>query len=364
MNILFRKSKNGDETAIKINIEGIEIKINLEVAECVGLWLAEGDTKTKWEITFTNNCYVLVELFAKTMQEIFKHEKIKPRIYIYSPDKKKIKISLNCKINYYIDKRASKPYFIYRIGSTKLNFQWINIVNKVKNEEKFFKYILRGFFAGEGNLKGGSHSNRTIRIAQGEPNKFIEQILKYYKITYKYSYNGRSYNITGKWNWDKLANIKIADLHPIKKEKFWKLLNSYKEIHYPDNYLRDNILKKLNKPYTSFELSIEFNRSQARIQDILIPLKKENKIQVFYVKSKAYWIKNNQNKIIISKVKDNYLKSLIHKRKNTKKLAKEIGVCWKSAYRRLTELEKLNLVFKDVKGIWMIKPTKKEVIVL
>lgn len=26
------------------------------VARCAGLWLAEGDTKSKSELTFTNNC--------------------------------------------------------------------------------------------------------------------------------------------------------------------------------------------------------------------------------------------------------------------------------------------------------------------
>ena len=31
-----------------------------EIAECVGLWLAEGDNKTRMEITFTNNCLFLI----------------------------------------------------------------------------------------------------------------------------------------------------------------------------------------------------------------------------------------------------------------------------------------------------------------
>ena len=28
-----------------------------KLAECIGLWLAEGDSKTNSELTITNNCY-------------------------------------------------------------------------------------------------------------------------------------------------------------------------------------------------------------------------------------------------------------------------------------------------------------------
>ncbi len=277
---------------------------------------------------------------------------------------KKKQLNLNCKTNYYTDKRASKPYFIYRIGSVKLTFQWRDIVKKTKNNKKFYKYILRGFFAGEGNLKEGNHSNRTIKIAQGKPNIFIEQILRYYDIIYQYAHNGRAYCITGKWNWDKLAKIKIADLHLIKKEKFWRIYKSYKEVHYPGHYIRDKILTFLDKPHTSLELSDIFNRSPARIYDVLYLLKKEGILQIFRVGSRAYWIKSDQNKIIISQVKKRYLSLVKNSRKTTVELAKEIGVCCKSAYNRLTELQKLNLVVRDSKGEWEFVIPEKEVIVL
>ena len=159
-------------------------------------------------------------------------------------------------------------------------------------------------------MKEGSHSNRTIRIAQGKPNIFIEQILRYYDVTYQYTHNGRSYDITGKWNWNMLAKIKIADLYPIKKEKFWRIYKSYKEIHYPDHYIRDKIVVFLDKPYASLELSKIFNRSPVRIYDLFGFLKKEGTLQIFRVRSKAYWIKSDQNKIIISQIKEKYLKSL------------------------------------------------------
>ena len=119
------------------------MKITPEIAECAGLWLAEDDNKTKGEITFTNNCYILVEFFAKTIQQLFKNSNFRPRIYVYSANNEKKQLSLNCKTNYYTDKRASKPYFIYRIGSVKLTFQWKDIVKKTKNNKKFYKYILR-----------------------------------------------------------------------------------------------------------------------------------------------------------------------------------------------------------------------------
>jgi len=59
-------------------------KITTELAECIGLWLAEGDKKTEREITFTNNCIPLVELFGFTIQKQFENYPINPRIYVYS----------------------------------------------------------------------------------------------------------------------------------------------------------------------------------------------------------------------------------------------------------------------------------------
>ena len=157
---------------------------------------------------------------------------------------------------------------------------------------------------------------------------------------------------------------KIADLYPIKKEKFWRIYKSYKEIHYPDHYIRDKIVVFLDKPYASLELSKIFNRSPVRIYDLFGFLKKEGTLQIFRVRSKAYWIKSDQNKIIISQIKEKYLKSLKRKEKTAGKLAKEIGICWKSAYRRITELQKLNLLDKDSKGLWKTVFQVKKVIVL
>lgn len=341
-----------------------EIEITPEIAECVGLWLAEGDNKSLYEVTFTNNCFHLVEFFASTINELFKSYEIKPRLYVYSSKKVCIKFPLAYKINYYEDKRARKPYFIYRISSVIVVKKWKSLVEEMKQNNTFYLSILRGFFAGEGNIKIGSHSNKTCRIAQGKPNKFIEKILHYLDITFKFSYNDRSYDITGKWNMDVIAEKKIADLHPLKKEKFWSMYNSYKELHYPDHWLKNNILNVLDEPYSSLKLASRFNRSQARIQDILIPLKKEGIIQRFGVRSKSYWIKTEKNKLIISKRKEKYLHSLKQNKKTTAEIAKDICVCWKAAYRRLLELQKLNLVKIDTNGYWKRIPTRKEVIII
>lgn len=339
-------------------------KITNEIAECVGLWLAEGDKKTEREITFTNNCIPLIELFGFTIQKQFQNYPINPRTYIYSAKNEKIQLAINCKRKYYTDVRANSPYIIYRVASVKVVKEWKRIVSQVKNEKKYHKDILKGFFAGEGNIKEGSHSNRTIRIAQGKRDAFIEKILKHLGITYRYSKKERTYIITGKWNWEKFAKMKIADLHPEKRMKFYRIFNDYKEEHYPNNYIRKKIRIFLKEPQTTSDISKKFKRSFTRIQDILIPLKKENEIQVFRVRSKTYWINTNQNKIIISKIKEKYLKSLTKKRKTIAELSKEMNVCWKSSHRKLLELQKLNLVVKDTNGMWKHLYSKKEVIVL
>ena len=326
--------------------------------------MAEGDSKTQREITFTNNCFPLVKFFANNIQQLFKRYNVKSRLYVYSAKKEKKRRLLALQTNYYTDIRARKPYFIFRVNSVDVSRRWKIIVEKIKHNKKFYTHILIGFFAGEGNLKESAHSNKTIRIAQGKPHRFIEKILKYHGIKYRYEYHGRAYAITGKWNWDIFAQKKLANLHPVKKEKFWNMYYSFKEVHYPNHTLKNNILKILCKPYATKELSKIFKRTPARIRDILIPLKKDGVLKNFKVRSKSYWIKTDSKKIIISKIKEKYLTSLKRKEKTTGEIAKEMDVCWKSAHHRLTELQKLNLVAKDSKGVWENVPKKEKVVVL
>ncbi len=329
-------------------------------AECVGLWLAEGGNKSKSEITFTNNCLGLVDLFKKTINEIFKDCSYNQRIYVYSKTGKKIKVPYDdCVIKYYAHERATKPFFIYRIASVKLIGKWREIVNKSLNLKEFYPYVLRGFFAGEGNIKEVSHNSRVLRIAQKERKEFIDVILKDLGIKFSFNSKGRSYEIHGKPMWDIFANLKLADLHPHKKRRFWEVYNHFKEEHYETNFLINNILPILNKPITTKKISQIFNRSPARITDVLVELKKQDKVNNFRIRSVDYWT-NNPNLIIISKLKKEYL-ILIDNPRPTSEFAKYFKIDWKSSFRRLKELEKLNLVRRLENGKWMKLPNQKTI---
>jgi len=331
------------------------------VAECVGLWLAEGDTKTRLEVTFTNNCPELINLFYKTINKLFKDHKYNLRIYIYSNEDTNVNLSYNCIIKNYIDNRARKPYFIVRLASVEVIKKWKEIIEEITKDKSLYPYILRGFFAGEGNIKTGSHKARVIRIAQGSRNIFLEEILNYLAIKrFSFRLPERSYVIHGKWNWDIFAKIRLADLHPDKKERFWISYNSYKEEHYENNYLIKNIFQILEVPHTTKKLSTKFNRSFARIQDVLIKLKKQRRINNYRVHSRDYWTKDN-NLIIISKVKNKYLFYLTMPRR-TSEIAKKFKVCPKNAFKRLKELEKLNLVKRESNKKWIRIPIRKKIL--
>jgi len=336
---------------------------NKELAECVGLWLAEGDRKTKYEVTFTNNCWVLIELFHNTIVRLIGKDK-NVRVYVYNTSKKQIEIPIKAQVNHYVDKRATKPYYIWRFASVEFNKQWKNIVKEVIEKKSYYDSILKGIFAGEGNIKTGSHCNRTLRISQKTPSELFNLLLDYYKISYRFYPRERSYVITSKFNWDKCARIRIADLHPIKKEYFWRVYNGYKEEHYSKNYLEKSILKDLVTPYTSNNLGIKYNRSQARVYDVLDVLKKSNIIQDFRVRSVNYWIRKDQKIIIISSLKGKYLDFLGNTNKNTKVFSIQFNVNWRSAFKRLKELEKLGLVKRERDKTWRKTNMKEKVILL
>ena len=183
---LFAKIKDID---IMINaiepwklIDSEKLSDKEKLAECVGLWLAEGDRKTLYEITFTNNCWDLINLFHKTVSSLFGHLKLKIRIYVYNPSIGNHKVKLaNAKARFYLDKRANQTYYIWRLASTKIVEEWKGRVQTITGNHQYYASILRGFFAGEGNIKTGSHSNRTIRIAQGKPFPLLEKILTKFK---------------------------------------------------------------------------------------------------------------------------------------------------------------------------------------
>ncbi len=335
--------------------------MNFRLATCVGLWLAEGNNKCNNEITFTNNSLTLINYFHDTLSKLFHKYNPNIRIYIYNNSDTKINLDINnVHVRYYIDLRATKPYFIWRLASVNLMKKWRLYVERVKADKKNFNNILRGFFAGEGNIKFiQEHKGRAIRIAQKQQNQLIETILDNLSITYKFNIRERAYCITGIWNWKKFANGKFADLHPDKKQKFWDTYNSYKENHYPSFYLKNNLLQRLNSPCEALQLSKEFNRSRYRISELLVELKKENKIKEYHIRSRVYWT-NNDNLILISSVKKQYLDLLRDGNKYVYQLSKRMDVDPKSAKRRLLELKRLGLVNNKNKE-WYILNTNKEV---
>jgi len=333
------------------------------VAECVGLWLAEGDSKTKNEITFTNNCYELVELFSNTIRKVFNNHKFNTRVYVYSKDGSRINFPLiGCKFKYYKHSRATKPYLIFRIASVQMIKEWKNIIEINLKKRELYVDILRGFFAGEGNIHTGKRSVRIIRISQSYQKEFIDRILNELGIKFTFYTGNRNYVISGKSNWDIFAKLKIADLHPQKKEKFWQTYSNFKEDHYKKNFLLNKIPSLLDNPFTSKQLAKKLNRSPARISEVLVKLKKEGKVKNFRIRSVDYWT-NNKDLTIISQTKRNYL-SIIKDKKRTSELAKYFNVDWKSAFRRLTELQKLNLVEREGNGEWKKKPVRKKIITI
>jgi len=340
------------------------MNIENRIAQCVGLWLAEGDQNTKREITFTNNQFMLIKYFHKTLKKIFVF-KNNPRVYIYSPYKAyKLDFLLDDTVfRYYVDKRANKPYFVYRVSGRYLVQEWLELIKKTVVREDFYVNILRGLFAGEGNVKYIEKSKaRVLRIAQGKQNQLIEKILNHLKIKYSYSSSERAYVISGKENLTKMMKIKVSYLHPEKHQKFVHMYHTYKEEHYPRGQLKNLILKTIeDRPKTSSELSKIFNRDQSRITKVLIDLKNMGKVKNYRARSLTYWTAN-KNIIIISDRKNSIL-SLLKIPKRTSDVSKLMKVDPKSSFKRLKELKKLNLVERDGRGLWHKIQTNHQIIV-
>ncbi|MBI2541502.1 winged helix-turn-helix transcriptional regulator [Candidatus Woesearchaeota archaeon] len=338
--------------------------MNKKIAECVGLWLAEGDDKCNNEITFTNNQFELIEFFHKNIKKLFSNYKFNIRIYVYTPNSENVTVPLEVtKVNRYIDNRANKPYYIWRLASVELHRKWKNIVELYKNNPTYYADILRGFFAGEGSIKSTSHNSRSVMISQ-LPSIFLEKMLKHLEMEFKYNPGNRSYFITHWDNWDKLAKIKIADLHSAKKEKFWRIYGEFKERHYKSHHIRDGTLQMLVNPFMTSDLAINFNRTEARLQDVLIDLKDKGIIKNFRSGSRSYWIRNDQNAAIISKLKNDYLNFLSKDKKTTSEIAKYFNVGFQSSNRRLKELEKQGLIKRNSDKKWEKLNFAEKVIVL
>lgn len=329
-----------------------------EIAECVGLWLAEGDKKTSAEVTFTNNCMELIMFFHETIKPLYKG-KNKPRIYVYSPtDRILISKLQEFVIRNYVDKRANRTYYIYRLADTEFVKEWKKIVELVKNREEYYEDVLRGIFAGEGNVKHDFENNnaRNVRISVGLRDPFIEKLLIYFNVKFSYEEHKKQYVITGRCL-DKLKEIKIASLHPEKEVKFRKMFECLKENHYSAGELKTLLLKELNEFKKTSELAIKLQKSDLRILEVLCGLKKEGKIGVVRIKGNSYWIRKE--------ILDGYLNSekikllrYVMKKQTMTAIGKSLNLSRKSIRNRLLKLEKEGVVEKKGEH-WMVKEEAK-----
>ncbi len=337
-------------------------KFNKKIAECVGLWLAEGDNKTTKEVTFTNNSFELIQFFHQQMKNIFENsENFRPRLYSYS-NQGKITLNLkNVPKREYTDIRARKPYYIYRFASVELHKQWKGLVIVICKNKTHQLDVLRGFFAGEGNVKN-SKKNKVLRIAQKNRIKYFEDIFYGLNLKFNFKEKGRSYVIWNKSSWDVFAKYKLADLHPIKKKQFWEIYGLFQEEHYSKNYLKEKIYDDLLLPKKAINLAAKYNRSMARISEVLCQLKQDRLALFFKVNSTSYWVRSSNESIIISKIKQKYLK-ILKEPKTTTNAARYFGVCFRSANNRLQELQKLGLVEKRG-NLWHKKAPLKKIIAL
>lgn len=335
--------------------------MDVELAECVGLWLAEGDSKSRYELTFTNNEPYLIRHFYSCILKLFPNRHF--RLYIYGlGDAVKPPITV-LTIKNYIDIRARKPYFIVRLASKEAMGIWRDIVDKYlrSNNIVIVASILRGFFAGEGSVKVSSHNSYLLRIVQKERIDFVERWFSVLSLRFRFFKQNRTYEFSGRANWEVFARYELADLHPVKKKLFWDTYNSFKQYHYPTFYLKKNILSLLSEPKTNRQLAKIFSRSSARVYDILSELKKRGVIYNFRVGSVDYWVTGNV--IIISKKKKAYL-NYISVPRLTSNCASFFKVTFKSAAKRLEELEKLGLAERLPTKQWKAINTEKKLFVV
>lgn len=330
--------------------------------QIVGLWLAEGSTRSTGEITFTNNQPHLIRFFHSTFLSALPIVN-EPRIYAYlPPGQRYFKRPISgLKYKTYTHKRANRPFYIYRISGVRLVQDWRKLVKEVTRDKRNYRYILQGFFAGEGNVKFSQSTwCRTIRIFQKRPIPLIEKILQRSGIAFKYSANDGAYYISGRKNLEILWRMQIAILHPSKNKKFEEMLKTYQQYHYKRGILAQLVRQNLASPVTSKGLSVNLQRSHSRISQVLIQLERKNLVQKFKVRSTYYWFRTGDDTVIISRQKNRILK-LLDEPKRVFEIAAASGKTWKPVFRRLQELERLGLVKNTTSG-WSQVRTKKRVI--
>jgi len=225
-----------------------------------------------------------------------------------------------------------------------------------------YQGILRGFFAGEGNIKESViHRSRVLRIAQGKRFDLLERILRHFGVKFRYEASGRSYDIAGRENLEKLWNLGISRLHSKKHARFEAMLSSYKQYHYKRFSFGPRILKNLVSPLTTRELAARVGRSESRVNQELTRMSRGNEVKMFKVRSLYYWIRSDRQTIVISNEKSKILKALICPRRQFE-IARIVDRSERSVSKRLGELTRLGLVEK-VNSNWRRIEVGKRVIV-
>jgi len=329
-------------------------------AQAVGLWLAEGDKRTRNEVTFTNNQPRLISLFHKVVARTLQPS-LTPRVAVYLPstDTPYLHPVKSARYRIYVDKRSNRPYYIYRISGVTLAKKWHLLVRKTCKIESNYRYILQGFFAGEGNVKEGSHGSRAVRIAQGEPNQFVEKMLDYFGITYDYG-GHREYTVCGRANLEKFLDLELTVLHPSKYKRFMNMMATFRQRHYRRYALEELVFARLGDPMTTKELASEFGRSTSRLTQVLHRTKARGIVRMYHVNSLCYWVRADTRSIVISKQKMKILQ-LLETGERVRQLAESLGRNDKAVRRRLQELERLGLVeFQN--PFWVRKQTEYGVI--
>jgi predicted transcriptional regulator len=331
-----------------------------QIAQAVGLWLAEGDKTTTKEITFTNNEPSLISFFHRVVHSVVQPV-LAPRVYVYLP---KLGSSYSrpvqeARYRVYVDKRANFPYYIYRISGVKSTRKWKTIVSRICLEESNYEPILQGFFAGEGNIKAGLRDSRAVRIAQGKRNRLVERILRHFSISFDYG-GHRMYTISGRANLDKFLEHRITVLHPIKHRRFLEMMASFRQLHYAKGALRRTVLSDLHDPMTTSHLARLAGRTTSRLRKVLRVLKGEGLVRMFHVNSVCYWVRADANVILISRQKMKIL-GLLKVKRRVFEMAQVLRRDDRSISRRLHELESLGLVDFQ-KPFWNRKGTSCRVI--
>lgn len=335
---------------------------NKEIAECVGLWLAEGDNKTVHEVTFTNNCLELVLFFHENINKLYFGNN-KPKLYVYSSTPRVLITELQgLRIKNYMDLRANRNYYIYRLADTCFVKEWKKLVEQVKQNHELWPEILRGIFAGEGNIKHDLENNnsRNLRIAAGKRNEFIENLLRFFRVPIKYDSEKRQYWISGRYL-DYLEAINIASLHPEKEAKFRKMTHSLKEKHFSPYELESILLEKLTAFKRTKDLANEIGRSEIHLLESLRELKKMKKADCIKINGNWLWIKRELKDKFVEEEKHKILHNL-KKYSSITQLSKGVGIYRKSITKRLKQYQLEGLVVRVDRNHW--KMTEKGKIIV